>query len=202
MVTNARRLAKAEGADWLVVMAAAWLHDSVIVAKSSPERGQASQLAAAQALTWLEKNAWPFGRLKEIAHAIEAHSFSAGIVPKTMEARVVQDADRLDAPGAVGLARTLMLGAEMKRDFYHPQDPFCESRERQMTPFTRWIIATASCSSWKTRCNRSPGERKRGDERSFCDSFYNRWEKKFPTGSAEICRILGRKNILNSQPPC
>lgn len=109
-------------------MPAAWLHDCVVVPKSSPERNQASRLAAKQAVTWLEAGGWPFGKLPEIAHAIEAHSFSAGITPLTREAEVLQDADRLDALGAIGISRTLMLGAEMRREFYHPQDPFCDDR--------------------------------------------------------------------------
>ncbi|MEO5915841.1 MAG: HD domain-containing protein [Luteolibacter sp.] len=136
VVTNARRLAAVEGADWQVVMPAAWLHDCVIVPKSSPDRKQASVLAARQAVAWLEEHAWPFGKLEEIGHAIEAHSFSAGIAPRSLEAKVIQDADRLDALGAVGLARTLMLGAEMKREFYQPEDPFCVSRQADDSVYT------------------------------------------------------------------
>ncbi len=136
VVTNARRLTTAENADLLVVMPAAWLHDCVIVPKSSPHRKQASILAARQTVAWLEEHQWPHGRLDEIAHAIEAHSFSAGIAPLTIEARVVQDADRLDALGAVGLARTLMLGGELRREFYAAVDPFCESREADDSVYT------------------------------------------------------------------
>lgn len=136
VVANARRLAAAEGADWLVVMPAAWLHDCVIIPKSSPDRSRASQLAAKQAVAWLEELEWPHARLGEIAHAIEAHSYTAGIPPETLEAKVLQDADRLDALGAVGLARTLMLGAELKREFYDPADPFCQSRKADDSVFT------------------------------------------------------------------
>ncbi len=129
VVANARRLTAAEGADWAVVLPAAWLHDCVVVPKSSPQRQQASRLAAAQAVAWLQEAGWPHDNLPAIAHAIEAHSFSAGIPAETKEAQIVQDADRLDALGAVGLARTLMLGAEMQRIFYCPVDPFCVTRE-------------------------------------------------------------------------
>ena len=128
VVANAYQLTHAEGADWLVVMPAAWLHDCVVVPKSSPDRNKASVLAARQAIEWLKAHDWPHGRLDEIAHAIEAHSFSAGIVPRTLEAKVVQDADRLDALGAVGLARTLMLGGQMGRELYSPDDPLCVGR--------------------------------------------------------------------------
>lgn len=136
VVTNAQRLSAAEGADWLVVMPAAWLHDCVIIPKTSPDRSRASRLAANQAITWLEELHWPHGRLEEIHHAIEAHSFTAGITPRTLEAKVLQDADRLDALGAVGLARTLMLGAEMKREFYDAGDPFCHTRKADDGIFT------------------------------------------------------------------
>lgn len=136
VVANARRLTVAEGADWKVVMPAAWLHDCVAVPKSSPDRRNASRMSADQAVVWLEQHGWPYGRLDDIAHAIEAHSFSAGIVPRTPEAMVVQDADRLDALGAVGLARTLMLGGEMGRDFYDDADPFCGRRPPDDSRFT------------------------------------------------------------------
>lgn len=129
VVANARRLSAAENADWSIILPAAWLHDCVIIPKSSPNRKQASVLAAKQAVAWLAEHGWPHENLAEIAHAIEAHSFSAGIAPLTVEAKVLQDADRLDALGAVGLARTLMLGGEMKRVFYQPKDPFCDHRE-------------------------------------------------------------------------
>ena len=127
-VSNARALAVAEGACLEIVLPAAWLHDCVSVPKDSPQRAEASRLAAAQATEWLRAWDWPAALLREIAHAIEAHSFSAGIPPRTLEAKVVQDADRLDALGAVGLARCLMLGGAMGRPLYLPGDPFCEQR--------------------------------------------------------------------------
>ena len=136
VVANARRLATTEQADWLVVLPAAFLHDCVVVPKSSPQRSQASRLAAAQAVAWLQEAAWPHGRLDEISHAIEAHSFSAQIPPRSLEAKIVQDADRLDALGAIGLSRTLLLGAEMQRIFYSPSDPFCDSRPPDDSVYT------------------------------------------------------------------
>jgi len=128
VVRNAEALAAAEGAQPGVVRPAAWLHDCVTVPKDSPLRAQASRLAAEQAVGWLRECGYPAEFLPEIAHAIEAHSFSAGIVPRTVEARVVQDADRLDALGAVGLARCLMLSGAMGRPLYAADDPFCEKR--------------------------------------------------------------------------
>jgi uncharacterized protein len=128
VVANARKLADAEGADHAVVLPAAWLHDCVIVPKDSPERTMASRLAAAAAADFLRGAAYPPDRIPAIQHAIEAHSFSARIAPRTVEAQVVQDADRLDALGAVGIARTMMLGGAMGKPLYDVGEPFPVTR--------------------------------------------------------------------------
>jgi uncharacterized protein len=57
------------------------------------------------------------------------HPFSLGVVPTTIEAKVLQDADRLDAIGAIGIARCFATTSVMKRPFYNPEDPFCAKRE-------------------------------------------------------------------------
>jgi uncharacterized protein len=129
VVNSALRLAELEGANLAVVLPAAWLHDCVIVLKNSPQRSQASQLAATTAVTFLQSHHYPPQYLDAIAHAIAAHSFSAGIAPQTIEAKVVQDADRLDAVGAIGIARALMVGGALQRPLYHPTDPFCTARQ-------------------------------------------------------------------------
>jgi uncharacterized protein len=128
VVANARALARDEGADLAVVLPAAWLHDCITVPKDSPQRPLASRLAAATAAAFLEKVGYPADLIPAIAHAIIAHSFTAGIPPATVEACVVQDADRLDALGAVGIARCLMLGAMLGRPLYNPGEPFPTAR--------------------------------------------------------------------------
>lgn len=129
VVANARRLAATEGARLEVVLPAAWLHDCAMVPKDSPHRSTASARAARRAREWLESVGYPADLLEEIEHAIAAHSFSAGLSPRTIEAKVVQDADRLDALGAVGIARCMMLGASLGRPLYDSDDPFCERRD-------------------------------------------------------------------------
>lgn len=128
VVATATRLAEEEGARMDVVFPAAWLHDCVHVAKDSPDRPRASQMAAGHARRFLEAAGYPADCLPHIAHAIEAHSYSAGIVPRTVEAKIVQDADRLDALGAIGIARCIAVGVALGRPLYEPDDPFCENR--------------------------------------------------------------------------
>jgi uncharacterized protein len=124
VVANAKKLAEAEGAELAVVLPAAWLHDCVAIAKNSPERSSASRLAAKRAGGFLRAAGYPAEHVAAIEHAIEAHSFSARVAPQTLEAKVVQDADRLEALGAVGIARTLITGGANGTPFYDLVEPF------------------------------------------------------------------------------
>jgi uncharacterized protein len=127
---NAIEIASAEpGCDRAVLTAAIILHDCVAVEKNSPERSQASRLAAARARAILAGVGWSPTRIEQATHAIEAHSFSAGIEPKTLEARIVQDADRLDAIGAIGVTRCFYVAGRMGSRLYDPSDPSAANRE-------------------------------------------------------------------------
>jgi uncharacterized protein len=128
VVANAKRLAKAAEANLSVVIPAAWLHDCVSVAKDSELRSQASALAAKAAREFLVLSDYPNQWLDAVEHAIESHSFSAGIHPETLEAKIVQDADRLDALGAIGIARCLQTGTSLGSVLYCADDPFADDR--------------------------------------------------------------------------
>lgn len=129
VVKNAKEILAEKYADTEIVIAAAWLHDCVILPKDRPERKKASAYAAEKAGEFLSGIDFPSNKIDDAKHAIEAHSFSAGIFPKTIEAKIVQDADRLDAIGAIGIARCLMIGGKLDRALYNPEDPLSESRE-------------------------------------------------------------------------
>lgn len=122
-------LAEHHDADALVVQAACYLHDIVNLPKNHPERAQASRLAAQIACDKLAQAGFPADKLAGVAHAIEAHSFSAGIAPATIEAKIVQDADRFDALGEVGLARLFYTAGRMASALAHPSDPLALKRE-------------------------------------------------------------------------
>jgi uncharacterized protein len=63
-----------------------------------------------------------------VAAMIRDHAFSKGVVPDTIEGRILQDADRLDAIGAIGIARCFASCAEMGSAFYDTEDPLAQRR--------------------------------------------------------------------------
>lgn len=128
VVKTAKQICEKEKGQPQVVVPAAWLHDFVIVPKNDPRRAMASRLSADAAIDFLRSVSYPEKYYNEISHAIAAHSFSANITPETLEARIVQDADRLDGIGAIGVARCFATAGILKRAFYNPVDPFCDER--------------------------------------------------------------------------
>ncbi|MEQ1664241.1 MAG: HD domain-containing protein [Bdellovibrionales bacterium] len=136
VVALAKKLAQQEEANLNIVVPAAWLHDCVVIPKNSPQRSQASQLSAKKALEFLQSINYPEKYFAEISHAIAAHSFSANIKPETLEAQIVQDADRLDGLGAIGIARCFATAGVLKRTFYCSEDPFCDTRTPNDSKFT------------------------------------------------------------------
>lgn len=128
VVKTAAQLAREEQADLDVVLPAAYLHDIVNVPKGHPERHRASELAADKALKLLREHGYAEAKLPQIHQAIVEHSFSRGLRPSSPESGCVQDADRLDALGAIGILRCTAVNVEMKSKFYDPQDPFAERR--------------------------------------------------------------------------
>ena len=174
VVASAAVLARAEGAEPAVVLPAAWLHDCVIVPKDSPQRALASRLAARAATELLDSIGYPARHIDAIRHAIEAHSFSAGIAPGTIEAMVVQDADRLDALGAIGIARCLMLSAALGRRLYDPDDPFAQSRAPDDTAntidhfYTKLLCLAAGMN---TAAARAEAQRRTTFMRAFLDQL-------------------------------
>jgi uncharacterized protein len=126
---NVRTIQQIEGGDLEILAAAVMLHDCIAVPKNSPERSRASQLAAVEAGRILRSSGWSEERTKSVVAAIETHSYSAGLTPQTLEARILQDADRLDAIGYLGVARCFYTAGRMGSEMYASSDPSGSGRE-------------------------------------------------------------------------
>ncbi|MFM0555214.1 HD domain-containing protein [Paraburkholderia sediminicola] len=133
---NAAAIQAEEGGDAQVLFAATLLHDCVAVEKNSPLRAQASRLSAQKAARVLASLGWPQAQVEAAAHAIETHSFSAGVTPTTLEAKTLQDADRLDALGMLGVARCFYVAGRTGRALYDPADPHATQRPLDDTRYT------------------------------------------------------------------
>lgn len=120
-------LAEQEHADTFIVGMAALMHDMGHLSTERTNHHAHLSLSMAQEL--LSAYEVSGDMQQAILHAIEAHSFSLGVEPRTLEAKVVRDADRLDALGAIGILRWAITGAvrsEGETQTYHPDDPFAE----------------------------------------------------------------------------
>lgn len=131
VVTNAQTILKHEDAarvDEFVTLAACWLHDIVQRPKGTGAPGEAARRSADRALEILDELGVDPDRARHIADAVRTHSYSGGEQPATLEAAIVQDADRLDALGAIGLARLFAVAGELRSSLYHPDDPLARTR--------------------------------------------------------------------------
>ena len=124
--TLALSIAEREQGNRFIVGMAALLHDLGRTAPHGASKHHAD-LSVSLATTLMQTYSVPQEQQDAILHAIIAHSFSRGVEPQTLEARIVRDADRLDGLGAIGILRWAVTGAVRRTSethSYHPQDPF------------------------------------------------------------------------------
>jgi uncharacterized protein len=171
---NAMRIQANEGGNGRIVAAAVLLHDCVAVEKSSPLRAQASALAAEKASGVLAELGWSRDDIAAVAHAILTHSFSANIEPETLEAKILQDADRLDAIGMVGAGRCFYIGGRMSSSLYDPLDPAgndrpLDDRRYVIDHFQTKLFKLAD--GFKTAAGRTLAAERDKRLRDFLDAF-------------------------------
>lgn len=123
-------LARREGARWEIVRAAVLLHDAHV---EGGERGNHHLSSAQFAEDILEKEDWPEDDIRAVLHCIRSHRFrDRAVQPETIEARVLFDADKLDAIGAVGVMRAVAYAVQHGQHLYHmPSQHFLETGEKE-----------------------------------------------------------------------
>jgi uncharacterized protein len=129
VISTAKKLAVDEAVNLPCLLAAVYCHDIVNLPKNHPERSQASQMAAEKAAPLLVQCGFSNEEVKNIQQYVIEHSFSKGLKPTSLEAAILQDSDRLDTLGAIGVLRCASVNTQMKSSFYEPFDPLAELRE-------------------------------------------------------------------------
>jgi uncharacterized protein len=124
---NAKLIGQHEGADMDVLLPAVLLHDIIVYPKESAMSSRSSDESAELAENILQSHGYSQYEIKRISYCIRSHSYTKRLVPASLEGKILQDADRLDALGAIGIARTFSVSGSEKRTFYNADDPFYRS---------------------------------------------------------------------------
>lgn len=133
---NAQKICKKENANEKLVLSAVLLHDVISYPKFDKRSKLSSIKSAEESKKILKKFNFTKEEIQIVFDAIHDHSFSRNKIPTTIEGKILQDADRLDAIGAIGIARVFAVGGSEKRPFYNIKDPFCKNREPDDTIWT------------------------------------------------------------------
>lgn len=167
-------------------IAAALLHDAVHVSKDSPDRPRASEIAAAFARERLVALGFDAEATGRVAAAVRDHSFSRGAVPEDALGRALQDADRLEALGAIGWLRCIATGVRMNAEWFHPDDPWAERRELDDRRYSVDHLFTKLLglpATMRTAAGRAEAERRAAFLRAFAAQLGDELGVPAPAGA-------------------
>lgn len=174
----AERLARAEGADLEIVRAAALLHDAGGSDPADAAKRASHQHASAEfAAEVLSAEGWPSQRIAAVQHCIRAHRFrDTSEPPQTLEAQVIFDADKLDAIGAVGVARVIAYSARQPRPFYvPPSEQFLKTGQKTPgEPHSSYHEHLFKLSKIKERMFTQTGRAIAAERHRYLDDFFKR----------------------------
>ena len=121
-------IGKKENVDVEILLAGALLHDLVNLPKNHPERLQASEMAAYKSKGLLQQANYSAGEIDRVLTVVIEHSYSLAKKASSRESAILQDADKLDAIGAIGIMRAVSCGYALGSSYYNAEDLFAQNR--------------------------------------------------------------------------
>jgi uncharacterized protein len=118
-----------------LILAAIYCHDIENLPKNHPHRSLASTLSAEKSIPILQQCQFETTEIELITNAIKEHSFSSKQKPSHLISAIVQDSDRLDALGAIGILRCAAVSTKLESSFYDINDPLAQDRDYDDTKF-------------------------------------------------------------------
>jgi uncharacterized protein len=164
-----------ERADLEVLKIAAYLHD---IGRSRQDKSKGTlchaEKGAEMAESFLDKYEIPEDQGKNIIHCIRSHRFRGDVRPETLEAKVLFDADKLDAIGAIGIARAFQFAGEVGARFHNP-DVEPEDTEPYTEEDTGYREFRLKLTKIKDRMLTDEGRRMAEERHAFMESFFKRF---------------------------
>jgi uncharacterized protein len=174
-----RRIGAAEGADLLVTEAAAFLHD---IGRAYQDRGGGqlchAEKGAAMARKILADYPLAHDRRENIIHCIATHRFRRGGAPRTIEACVLFDADKLDAIGAVGVARAFLFAGELGARLHSPEVDVTRAPAYSIddTGYREYVVKLAKI---RDRILTDTGRHLADERHRFMTGFFDRFIEEY-----------------------
>lgn len=174
-----RRIGVREGADLLVLAAAAYLHD---IGRADQDRssGRRCHAESGAAMAWQMLRDCPLSgaRRENIVHCVAAHRFRRGETPRTVEAKVLFDADKLDAIGAVGVARAFLFAGELGARLHSPTVDVSRQAAYSIndTGYREYVVKLSKIGS---RMLTATGRHLAEDRHRFMADFFDRFLKEY-----------------------
>ncbi|WP_267641486.1 HD domain-containing protein [Haloarchaeobius amylolyticus] len=176
VVANAERLAEdaEQPVDEDVLLAAAWLHDIGRKREAQGDIDCHAEWGAAEARDILAEFEVPEATRDAVAHCIRAHRFSNDVEPASLEARLLSDADNLDAIGAVGLARTFAHTGELAQPIHDPD--LSPEQDDSAAGQTALNHVHKKLLELESRMYTDAGKTAAADRHDFLETFVDRFE--------------------------
>lgn len=178
VVRMCNKIGKTEGAEMDVLTIAAYLHD-IGRCRQDSSNGKICHAAAGSEMaeTIIENLDITQEKKNNILHCIKSHRFRGQVIPETTEAKVLFDADKLDAMGAIGVARAYLFAGELGAMLHNPDNNIENTHpySKDDTGYREYMVKLRKI---KDKIMTDEGRRLAEERHSFMDDFFKRFLKE------------------------